>query len=72
MQWGIKVAEGLRWLAAGVGGGCDCGMGVAALSLPVWLKSEPLGLILNILNISACGSFEFSAPGLESWVFEPL
>ena len=58
--------------AAGVGGGHDCGMGIPALCLPVWLISEPLGLILDILDISTCGSFKFGAPGLVSWVFEPL
>ena len=39
---------------------------------PVWLKSKPLGLVLDILDLSACGSFEFGTPGLVSWVFEPL
>ena len=58
--------------AAGVGGGHDRGMGIPALCLPVWLKSEPLGLILDVLDISACGSFEFGTRGLVSWVFEPL
>ena len=39
---------------------------------PVWLKSEPLGLVLDVLDISTCGSFEFSAPGLVSQVFGSL
>ena len=56
----------------GVGGGCDCGMGTPALCLPVWLKSEPLGHVLNIIDVSAYGSFKFGSPGLVSWVFKPL
>ena len=73
-------SRGSRWVEAavcgassceggggeGVGGGHDCGMGVPALCLPVGLKSEPLGLVLNVLNVSTCGSFKFGTPGLVS------
>ena len=79
-------SRGLRWVEAAVcdtssceggggervGGGHNHGMGVPALCLPVWLKSEPLGLVLNILDVSTCGSFKFGTPGLVSQVFKSL
>ena len=51
---GIKVVEGLRWPAAGVGGGHDCGMGILAC------------VSLSDSNLSLWDSFLMSPPVVPS------